>query len=94
VIVRRWTHIVKPGCTKELIDLLHEGFDEYDRNLRICTSHTGPNSILTFELEYEDLSDYQQSATEWWAVPENTARYKRYVELVESGGMTEFWNLH
>ena len=85
--------MIKPGCTKECIDLIHASFGDLGRNLRIYTSHTGPSSILAFELEYENLSDYEQAAAEWWAVPENTTRYKRFAELVKTGGMSEFWNL-
>ena len=95
MLVHRHIIQVKPGRGPEVIEML-KAEDErtgYTDKTRIYTSNIGPVHTMIYEIEFENLSELEESWTEWWSLPETPAFMEKWNELIETGGSSETWTL-
>jgi hypothetical protein len=103
MIVQRYTVQVKPGRTEELVDLMlshaaareAEGRDFHAFRISTPSLSGQPGNRLMFELEFEDLAEFQAWWDEWFALPTSPPYLEKWNALIERGTDTnEIWNLH
>ena len=95
MIVRRSTHIPKPGKRKEAIALAKETLANLPLTGRVYASRIGPDfGTIAVEIEYESLADYAKMNAEFDASPEGVAFYEKWGEVTEPfTGHAEMWHL-
>jgi hypothetical protein len=99
MIVTRHTVVVKSGRMQEVVALIRAERERIRSTgigraaARIYLPQIGPTSMVAWEVEYENLAEYEKSSAEWWASPGTAALMEKWFELVEPGGATEVWTL-
>ena len=93
MIVHRFTFTAKPGCRSDAVALLKDLASKMDGTVRIYSGAFGPSLAVTWEQEHESLASVERAVQEWEASPLRPAFQKRLLELRDSGGTDEIWNL-
>jgi hypothetical protein len=95
MIVQRVTFKVKLGCMDKLVELFKAQVATWDKpiNWRAYTIRFGESDRVAIEFEYENLAEFDKVETAMWAKPEAAKFYKKTLELIETGGTIEIWNL-
>jgi hypothetical protein len=105
MLVNRVTWIAKRGHKNELAEWFRhptvwewKGIPEElrARAMRLYTPKTGAFDTVVLEIEFDNLEHYEK----WWeaignynATPERSAQMQRFLEITETGGTHELWNL-
>lgn len=105
MIVNRVTWTAKRGHRNELVEWFKdpdvwewEGIPEEvrARATRLYTAHTGAFQSVVLELEFDDLTHYQEcweAISNYNATPERSASMQRFRELTATDGNHELFNL-
>ena len=94
MLVHRVTWNVKPGKQEEAEELLRKAGEMYPSPhvVRVYVPETGPFNTLVYEVEFENLADYQAHWQKWYALPGRAEFMEKWNELVTGGG-DQLWNL-
>lgn len=95
MIVYRITFKVKLACIDKVVELFKESFPKSDipRKCRAYTPNIGQGDVVAIEWEYESLAEYEGEESRMWARPEMAEFYQKILELIETGGFFEVWNV-
>ena len=99
MIVNRRTFNVKPGCGEKAVELLAaESAAEKRRSgfagaVRIYSSDIGQFNQVAFEVEFQNLAEYETFWAGRAARPTSAEWLKKWSELEQSAGTNEIWNL-
>ena len=96
MIVQRDTVYVKVGCMDQAIELIKAEMSKREGppKWRILTPQFGVRTdMIVVEWEFESLAKLEEFWAVWLAKPETAEFWKRYNQLVETGGHNETWNL-
>jgi hypothetical protein len=95
MIVDRWVWTVKLQHRDEFVELLKAEVARSARHAtRIYTGNIGPLiNTVAMEIEFEDLQDYEELWTEWFADPEAAEYMQRTDELETIDERHEVWTL-
>jgi hypothetical protein len=91
MVVVRNVFQLKFGKTRDALALWKEGMDLNKRigvrskSMRVLTDVVGPFYNLVFELSFESLADFEQSAKVLMASAEWQTWYAKLVPLIDSG---------
>jgi heme-degrading monooxygenase HmoA len=97
IVVHR-TVPTKKGRLHDVAALLLEAKQEGPaprgfHDLRVYRPVIGPYEVITFDLEFETLEDYQRWRVESTRSPEMATFMERWNEVTERGGGEEVWEL-
>jgi hypothetical protein len=93
MIVQRITWNVKVGCADKCVELLKAECAKWKVKWRIYTPNIAKMDKVAGETEFESLAELEKFWTEWFASPGTAEFWKKYNELVDTGGTNETWNL-
>ena len=98
MIAVRWTWHTKPHCYNELAEAL-KSQAEYEipkppHGWRIYRPHTlGPWYVVVWELEFENLTEYEAWNSEFWAAPRLREWRDLWRDLIAGKGGAEVWTV-
>ena len=97
MIVVRWTFHAKSHCTDELVESITSqpeyGLPEPPHGWRVYWhSPLGPWNVVTWEVEFESLPEYEAWLKEFMSAPRFGEWYDLRRNLVDRGGGGEVWN--
>ena len=92
-IVNRRTFIPKRGYRDEVVAMLSPS-ENYEKPYRVYSDLIGTFDRVVLEIEFESVAEMDKAWTEWFASQEAEEFMKRFVEITETGGTNEVWNLH
>ena len=95
MIVNRQVYKIKPGCMDEAVAMLVALREQGPRTSCVYRSQFGPFATVVFEMEFENLAEYEKDWAEWFASPEGAALEEKWVPLMAEGGpgTNEIWTL-
>ena len=98
MIVVRWTHNVKPSCSGKLVKAIKSypeyGLPDLPHGWRIYSpSPLGPWEVVTWEVDFESLTEYDAWLKELVAAPRFGEWHDLERDLVDRGGGGEVWNM-
>ena len=95
MLVNRRTFVVKRGCLLEVVALVQEMLEKYpvpgERKYRFYHPCIAPFDILTMEMEFESLDDYEKHWDDWNAGPQAKEWVEKSQPLLQGGGTNEIW---
>ena len=93
--VNRLNFQVKPGNQEKAIELIKEAQTmlETPHGASIYTANIGPFNALIYDIEFENLTEFEEFWTKWWALPGTPAFMEKWNALVDSGTGSELWNV-
>jgi len=95
MLMNRRTFVVKRGRMEEAIKLLQAEAQRSSRknHSRIYTPEVAAFDVICAEIDFDNLSQYEQYWADYFEQPEAAAFLERWVELTETGGTNEIWQL-
>ena len=96
MIVVRFTHVVKPGCTRAVVALLKEHREHPatpNRSQRIYSANLAPTHTVIWEAEYENLAEWEKAVEEYPRHPLAASFWEQLNKLLDGQGSREIWNL-
>ena len=95
MLVNRRTFLVKRGHIDEAVELLKTGADHLEAvpTFRVYGGYISPFDTVVLELEFENLTEYERFWTEWADAPESEVVLEKWLQITESGGTNEVWQL-
>ncbi len=94
MIVVRDVFQAKYGKADELVAIFMEARKDWpvEYGLKVLTDRSGPFFTVVTESEFENLGDWEETASRIFALPEFGRWFEKMMPLVESG-RREFYNV-
>ena len=98
MIVVRWTHHAKHGCTNELAKAIMSypeyGLPKLPHGARVYTGSTeGPWDVVIWEVAFDSHVQYAAFLAEVWAAPRIGEFLASWGSFKERGGGGQIWNV-
>ena len=95
MLVNRRSHNLKMGSMLEAVSLLKAEKERinHPHPSRIYLPKFGPFHVVTIEIEFESLEEYDKFWSEWFSSPEGIEFNEKFMEMTERGGTNEIWVL-
>jgi hypothetical protein len=98
MVVVRWTHHAKHGCTDELAKAIMSypeyGLPKLPHGARVYTPSTlGPWDMVIWEVAFDSQVQYAAWNAEFWAAPRAREFLEPMSRFKERGGGGEMWHV-
>jgi len=95
MVINRRTFNMNKGCMEAAIQLIKDIVAEHpsEKSPRLSTAYFGPFDVLAFEVEFEDLEQYEKYWKDLFARPEMESFFEKWDKLTTTGGANELWEV-
>lgn len=98
MVINRRTFIIKPGRMEEAVKLIKDTGEGNatapNRGLmRLSDAIFGPFGVLSMEVEFENLDEYQKYWDYLFGLPQMDKFFETWNVITDAGGTNELWEL-